>query len=74
MTEPSFHWYCFSFRFMNDAVSRVACTYVGYNFKPHLISKMEINEQKYRAEMPSSAVLLGITYLGFGTKKEMEGD
>lgn len=64
------HWYCFSYVGKavdtNDTVN--ACTYTG--FSKQEVTLADIKENKANAGVTDKAVLMGLSYCGFMTKKQ----
>jgi len=64
------HWFCFTFSDMRDSNQVIACTYTGYDCKNININR--INDNKAHAGVSPSAVLMGISYLGYMTKDDFQ--
>lgn len=65
------HYYAFSFNFSDGISHGYACAYMGY--PEQLVSVPRINEAKQAAGVPKgeSAVLVGLSYMGYMTKEEV---
>ena len=70
-TNQRLHWFCFSFMGQNERTGDNYSTSVysgGYPSKN--ITRKIIDENKYHAEVPDSAALIAVTYLGKMTREE----
>jgi len=64
------HWYCFSYvgTLLDTEQQANACTYTGYDRQE--ISLVDINKNKENAGLKNNAVLIGLVYCGFMTRKQ----
>lgn len=65
------HYYALSFNFHDGFRHGHACAYMGY--PEQMVSVPRINEAKQAAGIPKdvSAVLVGLSYMGYMTKEEV---
>jgi len=70
MKQEQKHWFSFTFSEVQDSSQVIASTYTGYDCKN--LNMNRINENKGYAHLSQSAVLMGVSYLGYMSKDEFE--
>ena len=69
--EEKLHWYALSFTFQNGATMGNACTYTGYPEQLVTVPRIEQAKEAAGIRNPKSAVLIGLSYMGYMTHAEV---
>ncbi len=71
--QEKFYWYALSFSWAGNthrgAENQMGCVYKG--FKTNIVTVPRITKAKDDANMPTDSVLIGLSYMGYATKKEI---
>lgn len=71
--EPLLYWYSFTFQALSNSGTKLGNIYIGLTTRSVTIPDIE-NAKRGCVDMPSTAVMTGMFYLGHMTKSTLQGD